>query len=69
MTGPGIPISTLFENESDRGTENTLPVSGQSIVFLIEYQYSLCRSSNVAFRIVTKKPLILYMYKCYKNIY
>lgn len=35
MTGPGIPISTLFENESDRGTENTLPVSGQLYFLLI----------------------------------
>lgn len=40
MTGPGIPISTLFENESDRGTENTLPISRQLIVFLIDIHCS-----------------------------
>lgn len=28
-TGPGIPISTLFENRGDRGTASILPISEQ----------------------------------------
>lgn len=39
MTGPGIPISTLFENHGDRGTANILPISEQ-LLFSWDLHYA-----------------------------
>lgn len=59
MTGPGIPISTLFENQGDRGTENILPVSG----CLFSHLSSLCKSPNAIFRIVNNNNKYPEVYK------
>lgn len=59
MTGPGIPISTLFENQGDRGTENILPVSE----CLFSHLSSLCKSPNAIFRIVNNNNKYPEVYK------